>query len=77
MENPKYFQLNHLMGQHGDSLIIKCLVLLIIPNSEKNFLLRNIHYYIHLRELLKAYTNISCLSVMKAVLNVNHLELII
>ena len=77
MENLKYFQLNHLMGHHWASLILKCLVLLIIPNLDDNLFLRNMHYFVYMRELLKAYPKIPCLEVMKSVLNVNHLELII
>ena len=35
------------------------------------------HYLVYLRELFKAYPKISCLAVMKAMLNANHLELMI
>ena len=75
MVNLKDFQLNHLMGQHWNSLLVKCLVFIIIPNLEDNLVLRNIHYLVYLRELLKAYPKISCLSVIKDVFNANHLEL--
>ena len=77
MENLKDLQLNHLMGKHWDSLIVKCLVLLIIPNLEDNLVLSNMHYLVYLRELLKAYPKIPCLEVMKDVFNSSHLELII
>ena len=52
-------------------------MLLIIPNLEDNLVLRNMHYLVYLRELLKAYPKISCLAVMKSALNANKLELII
>ena len=77
MENMKDFQLNNLMGQHWASLIVNCLVLLIIPNSKDNLVLTNMHYLVYLRELLKAYPKISCLTVMKDVLNANNSELMI
>ena len=35
------------------------------------------HCLVYLRELLKAYPNISCLEVIKAVFNTEHLELMI
>ena len=65
MENLKYFQLNHLMGQNWASLIVKCLVFLIIKNFENKLVLRNMHYLVYLREMLKLYPKISCLAVMK------------
>ena len=73
----KDFQLNHLIGKHWASLIVKCLVSLIIPNLKNDLILRNMHYLVYLREPLKAQPKISCLEVMKAVLNVNHLKLMI
>ena len=77
MENLKDFQLNNLMGQQWASLIVNCLVFLILKNLEKNLVLRNMNYLVYLREMFNAYLNISCLAVMKAVLNENNLELMI
>ena len=77
MENLKYLQLNHLMLQHWALLIIQCLVLLIISKLENNLVLRNMHDFWYLREMLIAYPAISCLALMKAVLNASHLELTI
>ena len=65
------------MGQNWASLIVKCLVLLIIPNLENKLVLSNMNYLVYLRELFKVYPKISCLAVIKDVLNVNNLELIV
>ena len=77
MENLKYLQLNHLMLQHWALLIIQCLVLLIISKLENNLVLRNMHDFWYLREMLIAYPAISCLALMKAVLIATHLEIMI
>ena len=77
METMKDYQLNHLIGQKWARLIVKCSVLLIIPNLEDNLVIRNMHYLVYLRDPSKAYPNISCLAVMKDVLNANNLELMI
>ena len=52
-------------------------MLLLILNLENKLVLRNMHYLVYLRDLLKAYPKISYLEVIKAVLNANNLELMI
>ena len=59
--------------QHLASLTVQCLVFLILLNLENNLVLWKGHYLVYLRELLKAYLNLSILVLMKAVVNTMHL----
>ena len=73
METPGNLQMRHLRMKHLDPFTENLLVLLILSNLENKFVVSNIHYLVYPIELPKAYINIPCFPLIKAMLNVTHL----
>ena len=69
MENLKDSHLKHLRVKHLASFATQCLVLLILPNFEKNLVARNGNYLLYLSGMFKAYLKVPRLELLKAVIH--------
>ena len=69
MDTYTYVQLEHLILNYLDHYKVKFFVLVIIPQLEKNLVVRKVHHLVYLNDLFKESLKVLWLVILKSVLN--------